>query len=515
MRRLNIILLTLYTASSLYSQNIYDALRYSNDNIEGSARFSAMGGAFGALGGDISAISINPASSAVFNNNIISMSLSNTSIENKANINNNSIQKNETKKSNFNLNNLGGTFIFNNVNTNSKLNKLAISITYAQTSNNFDKFRSEGVNSNSIDSYFLDYAQGLRLDEISAFDGETTTQAYSEIGNAYGYGNQQAFLGYESYIIEPNSFNNDNTSYYSNISDSDTGYDQSYYFKSRGYSGKLSANIAYQYSNNIYFGVNLNSHFIDYDHTTYLNELNLNENSIISEIGFQNTLSTLGDGFSLQIGAITKVNEVIRLGFTYDSPVWYNISEETTQSVGTLRNFESDSNPGEILSETIIVNPNVINVFEDYKLKIPSKITASAAFVFKKTGLLSFDYSIKDYSKMIFKPKNDTHFIQQNQVISNSLNQSSSFRIGAEILNDRFSYRAGYRFQESPMRINNNDLKGISFGIGYKFGNSNIDFSIENYSFKKDHQMYDAGQLGNINLNKSNSIVKLSLTSTL
>ena len=40
----------------IVSQNIFDALRYSNDNIEGSARFSAMSGAFGALGGELSAL---------------------------------------------------------------------------------------------------------------------------------------------------------------------------------------------------------------------------------------------------------------------------------------------------------------------------------------------------------------------------------------------------------------------------------------------------------------------------
>ena len=39
------------------------------DNSVGSARFQSMGGAFGALGGDLSAININPAGSAVFIDN--------------------------------------------------------------------------------------------------------------------------------------------------------------------------------------------------------------------------------------------------------------------------------------------------------------------------------------------------------------------------------------------------------------------------------------------------------------
>ena len=63
--------------ATIVSQNVFDALRYSNDQIEGSARFSAMSGAFGALGGELSAISINPAGSAIFSKGVASFTLSN------------------------------------------------------------------------------------------------------------------------------------------------------------------------------------------------------------------------------------------------------------------------------------------------------------------------------------------------------------------------------------------------------------------------------------------------------
>ena len=56
----------LLTFSSIFSfragaQNEVDALRYSTYNLTGSAKFSSMGGAFGALGGEFSALSQNPA----------------------------------------------------------------------------------------------------------------------------------------------------------------------------------------------------------------------------------------------------------------------------------------------------------------------------------------------------------------------------------------------------------------------------------------------------------------------
>ena len=43
------------------AQNEVDALRYSTHNISGTARYSSMGGAFGSLGGEFSALSSNPA----------------------------------------------------------------------------------------------------------------------------------------------------------------------------------------------------------------------------------------------------------------------------------------------------------------------------------------------------------------------------------------------------------------------------------------------------------------------
>ena len=64
------------------AQNINEALRYGTENLQGTARFQAMGGAFGALGGDLSSLNINPAGSAVFNNSLFTISGSNYNTNN-------------------------------------------------------------------------------------------------------------------------------------------------------------------------------------------------------------------------------------------------------------------------------------------------------------------------------------------------------------------------------------------------------------------------------------------------
>ena len=99
-----------------------------------------------------------------------------------------------------------------------------------------DDWFSSGINTTSVDRYFLNNAQGLRLDEISAFDNENTSDAYAGIGSAYGYVNQQAFLGYDSFILEPATFDDDNTIYTSNIAAGN--FNQEYNYAATGYKWK-------------------------------------------------------------------------------------------------------------------------------------------------------------------------------------------------------------------------------------------------------------------------------------
>ena len=67
MKKNLIYFISLFFIFSMHSQNIEDAIRYSDGETQGTARFKAMAGAFGALGADISGISINPAGAAIFN----------------------------------------------------------------------------------------------------------------------------------------------------------------------------------------------------------------------------------------------------------------------------------------------------------------------------------------------------------------------------------------------------------------------------------------------------------------
>lgn len=503
MKKIILALLGIISLTASYGQNISDALRYSTENTQGTARYKAMSGAFGALGGDISAVSVNPAGSALFNLSHGSLSLSNRSISNVVGYSGSSTKEN---KDNFDLNQIGAAFVFKNKNDASLWNKFVLSIFYEQLDNYDDNFLATGVSSNSIGSYFTDYANGLRLDEISALTGESISDAYSNIGYDYGSRFQQAYLGYESYILEPESENDDNSAYTSNIAPGN--FDQEYYYSSTGYNGKFSVNAGFQYDKNIYFGMTLNSHFIDYERITYLNEENTNIGSTVNQVDFENTLLTTGEGFSLQLGTIIKLSDAFRVGLTYDSPTWITLRDETTQFIST----ENDTD-----NTRTVVNPDVINLFQDYKIQTPAKITGSAAYIIGETGLISIDYSRKDYSKTKLKPESEIAFSQQNTLISNALKAADTFRIGGELRHQKYSFRGGYKIEQSPYSDTSvyGDLKGFSLGLGYNFGNSRIDLAYENSKRETDYQLFNAGTLGAAKINATNTHVSITLSMNL
>ena len=109
-----------------------DGLRYALNNLTGTARFRGMSGAFGALGGDLSAINVNPAGSLFFSNNYASVSSS------LYNINNSSNYFGSTTKENFSsldLNQIGAVLIFNDFSGKNNWSKIAFALKSPATIN--------------------------------------------------------------------------------------------------------------------------------------------------------------------------------------------------------------------------------------------------------------------------------------------------------------------------------------------------------------------------------------------
>jgi len=486
-----------FTFSAAQSQEIPDAVRYAQDNLNGTARFRAMGGAFGALGGDLSSLNVNPAGSAVFANNQIAVTLS--SLNKKNNSNYFGTTTSDTKNS-FDLNQAGGVFVFKNQNPSGDWKKFSMAINYENTNNFNNSMFSAGTNpTNSVANYFLSYANGVPLNVLD-------NSSYGELN----HGAQQAYLGYNAYVINPVDDTNPNNTLYSSNVPAGGNYYQENSTYSKGYNGKLSFNAATSYKDKLYIGLNLNSYFSDFRQTSSFYEDNnapLTANYEVSRLRFNNDLYTYGTGFSFQIGAIAKVTDGIRLGLAYDSPIWYNLSDELTQKIWAVSANISEELPSDI------VNPQITNVYEPYKLQTPSKFTGSLAYVFGKTGLISIDYTIKDYGNTKFQPESDSYFRNLNSQMSNTLSNSSELRLGAEYKIKEWSLRGGYRFEQSPYKNKTTigDLNSFSGGLGYNFGSFKLDFAYTNAQRKYQQPFFNQGFTDGAKINTKNNNVSVTL----
>lgn len=477
-----------------------DAVRYSTSNLTGTARFRAMSGAFGAVGGDLSAMMVNPAGSAVFNFNSGTASLSSYNVSNNSNYFGTSTKKNDNA---LDLNQVGAVFVFNNTNENAVMRKFTLGFNYENTNNFHNSVYTRGTNTNnSIDKYFLRYANGIG-NEGGITLGTLRSANYTDLN----YMDQQAVLGYETYIFNPVTGNDNNTAYTSNVPNTGNYYHENY-VSTTGYNGKVALNFAAQLKDRLYVGANINVHFTDYIQTSTITERTNNPLATgMQSIRFDNERYTYGGGFSFNLGAIYKITNELRAGISYESPTWMRLQDEITQRVAS-RCPECDAASS---VNTFVYNPGTTFVFDPYTIKTPSKWTASAAYVFGKNALLSVDYSIKDYSTTEYK---SSRYSAINTELSNTLDVASEVRVGLEYRIKKFSLRGGYRYEQSPYKNGTTvgDLNGASGGLGYAFMGSRLDFGYSWYQRKMDTPLLTAGFTDAARLKSTYNNITLSYT---
>lgn len=493
-----IIGIVFFCAESVKAQNITDALRYGSDRLDGTARFMSMGGAFGALGGDMSALKVNPAGSAVFMANQAAFTFDVSAYKNKVSYMEESL---DYKNNDVDLNQAGAIFVFNNANEADAISRLSFGVTYDRTNSFDNRFRAQGISNESVSDMFMDFAQGVPLDLLTPMSGESLDDLYGYLGSGNeGFNNnrlQTAYLGYEGFLfdaVDPDDMQN--TDYVSNVTGN--SFDQVYEQYERGTNAKLGFNGGIAIKDQFYFGLNLNSHIIDFKQTLFINEM-VSGNSPIQEINYGNYLDTRGSGFSFDIGGIARVGDMFRVGASYSSPTWYSIREETSQ---ILRTYHRDQ--GEV-----IVNPYVVNVYPRYSLRTPGKATGSIAAVFGGSGLISFDYSYQDFSNTKYSSNG---FKEVNASMADNLQAVSTYRIGGEYRIKSLSLRGGFRYEDSPYKDDTmGDLTGYSAGLGYDFGGIKIDFAYDLAKRDYNAELLQTGYTNQASIKNSLSSYVLSL----
>jgi Outer membrane protein transport protein (OMPP1/FadL/TodX) len=458
-------LLLLISAAS--PQNVDDALRYSTIFYGGTARFMSMGGAFTALGGDMSTLTQNPAGIGVFRSSEISFSPQLFYNSTSANFNSNF----KDYVYNFNLGQLGIVSHLISSSGSSGLINLNFGYSYNKTNNFNQTARIQGISSqNSLADYWADQSNGINYHDLTGAAG----------------------IAYDAWVID--TITGSGASGYGTVFNNYGDNVNSVYgqtirrrINDQGSMGEHAITIGGNISNKIFFGATLGINTLRYiGHYEHLEQADYILDSGFKDFTYTDHYEDTGTGLSFKLGTIIRPIESLRIGLAIHTPTKYHINEYwytniSSNFTGNVHHESSDEGRFK------------------YTLTTPFRALVGLAVQIKKTALLSADYEFVDYSSAKFDHWGDNYdYTSTNDEIHNTLKPANNFRLGAEYRLDKLYLRGGYGFYGKAFRTgeDNQDLSYNSFsaGIGYREQNISVDFGYTNISNPQRYILYTSNE---------------------
>ena len=186
----------------------------------------------------------------------------------------------------------------------------------------------------------------------------------------------------------------------------------------------------------------------------YAEDYASNKNSYIE---LKNNLTTKGTGYGINIGAICRPVDFLRIGVAYNSPTWYKMTD--------YYNAKGASDIESLPDKYEANSP--VDAYSKYKFRTPDKWIFSAAAIFGQTALLSVDYEVMNYRRMYLSDDYGNANVETNNEIDQKLGIANTLRVGAEVkVTPQFSVRAGASWSGSGMSstLRNGDAEVITVG---------------------------------------------------
>jgi len=480
-----IILALLSTCTLIMAQTEFDALKYVQTDINGTARYMSMAGAFGALGGDPSAIKDNPAGLGIYRRSEITGTL-NTIIQGSTT--NWQYQENGVNKNSYGYDNLykvgANNFslvlaspTWRNDSENDKDGLLSSNWSFSYNRlKNFDRNINikSGASQSSISDYLSYFSEGSFPIDFYYSPGNISTlfnNPYIPTLSTYGY------QGYLMDSVAPGIWNSTVTNMIT----------PSYRLIEKGHLDEYAIGWAGNFGNMLYLGATLSYRDLNYTAMSRYTENYGTEGNI----SLGDTIYTKGSGVKLNIGAIIKPTEFLRIGLSLQTPTLYSINDNYYSTL--VYNRTIFTNSGSYSRYGTIVAPGVPNSFQ---LQDPVQINASAAYIIGKKGLVSVEYDYINYTGAKYLSIDSQDFTAINEGMKPTLNDVRTIKIGGEYkLTDNFSLRAGFANTnngtkadaEKFLDINTkrvdteyflqNSTNYFTLGFGYREANWFIDFA--------------------------------------
>lgn len=447
-----------------FGQNETDVYRYSNTFAQGSPRFDAMGGSFGALGAESGCIDINPSGFGKYSVSSFNFSLNSTigktSTTFRGNPNSNYTVLND-KRPEFNqarerLSNFSGVIVSDvSGNTNGFL-YTQVFLGMKRVANFNNSFSYEGEQYESLLDVFCNDANGFVGSELINEAPAT------------------ASLAYQTYAINPDA---SGTTYYPDITYGNL-YHQRTVFE-RGGINEWYAGFSTNYIDKLLFGISYSYNSVNFEQKIIHKEtLTDTTSASLRSFMYQFNTASRGGGSTVRIGATLTPTEFFRWGLAVHSPTFYEITD--TYDADMTTRHESGN----------IYVPNGYTFTSKYKYRLwtPMKFVNSVAFIFGDMGCINVDLEYMNYGwGRLFSTRDEAYsefnYKPTNQYIKDKMDGVVNLRVGGEFaISNAFFIRAGYAMYPKGNQLisdyGSKNTQIYSGGIGFRVERFYWDFSV-------------------------------------
>ncbi len=460
-------------AYAAQAQSLQEAIQYSNQTVQGTARSMGFGNTLGSVGGDFSSISVNPAGLGVYRSSELMITPS-------LRIGSTSSQY------------LGTTTTDNNTRFN--INNFGLVATKAPKGQRYEKASWKSV------SFALGMNRVADFNYNYNYSGRNTTSSASQVfeADANRYPGDAlvsppvtpAFLGFQSYLLDSNSAGG----FYSVVPFAG-GINQTKRVQTNGGISEGLIALGGNYKERLMLGMSIGIPIVNFLQTSTITESVATDNQGPNLGGFQSFtynqgLDISGFGFNAKLGAIYKINDAFRVGASFHTPAVYYLNEEYTPGIAVTRGGMVNMLTTANYLETAVNN---------YRFTTPWRTVVSGTFILKKLGFITADFEYVGYSSMKYRLLPDdigfTNTDQQaelNKGISNTYQSAANVRIGAEgRVTNIIMLRAGFGYYGNPYKTGVDATRmDFSAGIGFRFKHFFTDLAFVRSMYQLSEQPY-------------------------
>jgi hypothetical protein len=493
---------TLFVMTGAGAQNIYDAVKFSDNGLKGTARFVGMGGAMGALGGDISTIGTNPAGTGIYRSNDAVATLSFSATETKSDFQGLSSGGNKDR---FQFDNIGFVFA-NKIGDHTPLRYINFGFNY-QRNTSFNKLMSMAGDIPVVsEDYPLSQTNQMVNQANLMYDVGCDIATLDDNLLSHDNAGWLAALGWMGWLYNPVENAPGYTGHLSRA------YGK-FYSKESGGMDEFEFNMSLNFNERVYLGFTLGLYDINYKKYSIYDESYPASDPWGYSLESWNR--TTGSGFDVKFGAIVRPFEYspLRVGVAIHTPTYYTLTHRTGAYL-IYDNMENDK--GELVSGEIDTYRELgdRDASFKYRLHTPWKFNFSLGYTLGTSLALGAEYEYQDYSAMAFRYADyqGGPMWWENGTAKDMLKGVSTFRVGAEYkFLPGFAFRAGYSvssaafrdiaFKELPENsvitdtdyANTKAISNYTLGIGYRGKSFYVDLAYKYTAHTEDfYAFHDA-----------------------